>query len=594
MKKFVFIFSLIAGLLIAPSTYAHKVGSGYNEGAFTAEDIEANTDNFDGIASILEDTVQKVLDVFDDIDTSAGDAPDSVDYLVGTASGDLSAEIVVGTTPGGELGGTWASPTIDDLFLKNNEDDTMIGTLTVDGLTLGDDENITLGSDTLDYNSFNDVFFMTVGLWVQDPVPALRFVDSTFGGDDYEFYADADQFYLKNADNSTDIFKVETDDSFTILEPTSFNDKNLTNIGDAAIDSLSDDAGVENTLTIANLNTAYDHSQDNTQGHTDYLLNNAADTGVALTLSGATSVPLTLNNSTGTQAIVKFQDNGDTIFQIDNGGLIKIADAVATPITATKMMILQNRTATSSNQLFACRLDQEGVISVSKRIVQSGNYKLKIDGASTNGYFYGMVAAVAPNHISADVQRAFGLKAYYQGVNGTIDDAGSMIAEMVIGPTALTRAMGIYVPAATISTGSATKLASFWADKQTVGDTDYGIVLNGDSAGANLVLGGGQDTSDYYDGTNRIIDPDIVGSGRVRIGASDDNDLSARHLFAAGDNAGLAGTIGLTGTSDVTANSTGVGTIKFKGATSRDSTGFIKIYVGTTAYYIPIWSAITG
>ncbi len=37
----------------------------------------------------------------------------SLDLLVGTATGVLSGEIVVGTSPGGELGGTWASPTVD-------------------------------------------------------------------------------------------------------------------------------------------------------------------------------------------------------------------------------------------------------------------------------------------------------------------------------------------------------------------------------------------------------------------------------------------------------------------------------------------------
>ncbi len=41
-------------------------------------------------------------------------APTDADYLVGTANGSLSGEIVVGTSPGGELGNTWASPTIDD------------------------------------------------------------------------------------------------------------------------------------------------------------------------------------------------------------------------------------------------------------------------------------------------------------------------------------------------------------------------------------------------------------------------------------------------------------------------------------------------
>lgn len=42
-----------------------------------------------------------------------GGAPTDADYLVGTSQGGLSAEIVVGATPGGELGGTWGSPTVD-------------------------------------------------------------------------------------------------------------------------------------------------------------------------------------------------------------------------------------------------------------------------------------------------------------------------------------------------------------------------------------------------------------------------------------------------------------------------------------------------
>lgn len=50
---------------------------------------------------------------WEDYTDSGGTAPSSADYLVGTSNGGLSAEIVVGTTPGGELGGTWGSPTID-------------------------------------------------------------------------------------------------------------------------------------------------------------------------------------------------------------------------------------------------------------------------------------------------------------------------------------------------------------------------------------------------------------------------------------------------------------------------------------------------
>ena len=50
---------------------------------------------------------------YDPLGAAAARAPADADYLVGTANGGLSNEIVVGTTPGGELGGTWGSPTVD-------------------------------------------------------------------------------------------------------------------------------------------------------------------------------------------------------------------------------------------------------------------------------------------------------------------------------------------------------------------------------------------------------------------------------------------------------------------------------------------------
>lgn len=50
---------------------------------------------------------------WEDAQGAGGGAPADADYLVGTAHVDLSAEIVVGTAPGGELGGTWAAPTVD-------------------------------------------------------------------------------------------------------------------------------------------------------------------------------------------------------------------------------------------------------------------------------------------------------------------------------------------------------------------------------------------------------------------------------------------------------------------------------------------------
>ena len=45
----------------------------------------------------------------------SGGAPVDATYLTTTANGTLTNEVVVGTSPGGELGGTWASPTVDSV-----------------------------------------------------------------------------------------------------------------------------------------------------------------------------------------------------------------------------------------------------------------------------------------------------------------------------------------------------------------------------------------------------------------------------------------------------------------------------------------------
>lgn len=62
-------------------------------------------------------------------------APAGADYLVGTAQAGLSAEIVVGTAPGGELGGSWASPTVgtSGVWTPTPTGLTVVGTPTYTG-----------------------------------------------------------------------------------------------------------------------------------------------------------------------------------------------------------------------------------------------------------------------------------------------------------------------------------------------------------------------------------------------------------------------------------------------------------------------------
>jgi len=65
-------------------------------------------------------------------------------------------------------------------------------------------------------------------------------------------------------------------------------------------------------------------------------------------------------------------------------------------------------------------------------------------------------------------------------------------------------------------------------------------------------------------------------------------------LTVGADHAGLASTVTFTNQVNNAANSTGAGSILFKGTTARNSSGFLKVMDGTTARFIPYFDAITG
>lgn len=80
----------------------------------------------------------------DDNDTSAASTAFVQQEINGAGGTDL-------TCSGGQCN-------VDDAFIQNDTSDTMTGTLTADGLTLGANENITLGAETLDHDGTNFVF----------------------------------------------------------------------------------------------------------------------------------------------------------------------------------------------------------------------------------------------------------------------------------------------------------------------------------------------------------------------------------------------------------------------------------------------------
>lgn len=111
-----------------------------------------------------------------------------------------------------------------------------------------------------------------------------------------------------------------------------------------------------------------------------------------------------------------------------------------------------------------------------------------------------------------------------------------------------------------------------------------------DTDSNKLLLGAGKDAGVYYDGTNMIIDPKLVGSGILSILGGTDADLDARSrqgIFD-GDNAGVAATNSVTGVTDTPTTDPGWASSDTVPMTAPN--GYIKAYVGTQAVVIPYWN----
>lgn len=128
--------------------------------------------------------------------------------------------------------------------------------------------------------------------------------------------------------------------------------------------------------------------------------------------------------------------------------------------------------------------------------------------------------------------------------------------------------------------------AKIWAEY--IGNARYGYVdVNGiDFAYLSLRAS----TDNFLTSSEINIGSDTGVYGGITFSSTNYRFLSSGILIG-GDTVGLGGYVGLTNTTSSV--STGTGTVKMGGSTARDSTGWLKIMVGTSARYVPFWTDIS-
>lgn len=310
--------------------------------------------------------------------------------------------------------------------------------------------------------------------------------------------------------------------------------------------NLTDDT---DSLTVAQAKTAYTHSQSNSQSHTDYLLNNAADE-FGGTLSPSTDEVYDLGTTSKGLRQVIFSDasSGSNRAKFRGNKCIGYSGADI---------------YWGIDDIFPGYFVQKTVVAGSTKTDNTDDYTNLYQGDSA----YPFVAI------------QFGIARTADGVNNATN--GLVLGDS--GPGTLGAPL-------IFKAGSARRVEMYLDETNSIFRIEAGKSVATRIPKIEIRLQGTGPSIRPY-ATNLI---DFGESALLWKDAYFAGDVRGRQMVATGDNAGIASTNSLTNVSDLTTNNVGVGAILFKGTTSRNSTGFIKVYVGTTAYYVPVFSAITG
>lgn len=159
-----------------------------------------------------------------------------------------------------------------------------------------------------------------------------------------------------------------------------------------------------------------------------------------------------------------------------------------------------------------------------------------------------------------------------------------------------TAATNIGVSGSTTTVLGTVNVNATGAGVTTIGTGGTGAVNIGNATGNTAVTGTLTSSADITATTGAItataggvVAGTTVTAGTGITATTGDIKASAGEVIAGGDTGGVASTIALTNANSSTI-STGVGSVKMSTANAATNTAWLKIYIGTNAFWIPAWT----